>query len=137
MTMQHVIPELNNTELRKFGVTTGAIVVALFGLLLPWLLDRGWPVWPWVIASPLWALAVVYPAWLRSIYKGWMRFGLLASRVTTPIILGTVFFLVISPISFLLRLGARDPMRRTFEPDKTTYRQPSQANATDRLEKPF
>jgi hypothetical protein len=137
VAMQHTIPELDRSGLRHFGLMTGAIVVAIFGFLFPWLLDRSWPVWPWIIASPLWALALVYPAWLKPIYRGWMRFGLLASRVTTPIILGIVFYLVITPISFLLRLGARDPMRRTFESDTSSYRVSSHKLATDRLEKPF
>lgn len=137
VAMQHTIPELDRSGLRQFGFTTGAILVAIFGLLIPWLLDIGWPVWPWIIASPLWALAVIYPAWLRPIYRGWMRFGLLASKVTTPIILGIVFYLAITPISFLLRLGAKDPMRRTFEPDTKSYRVASHELATDRLEKPF
>ena len=55
MAMQHTIPELDRSGLRQFGFTTGAIMVAIFGLLLPWLLDRGWPIWPWIVASPLWA----------------------------------------------------------------------------------
>lgn len=135
--MQHTIPELDRSGLRNFGFMTGAIIVAIFGLLLPWILDRGWPVWPWIVASPLWLLAVAYPTWLRPIYRGWMRFGLLASRITTPIILGIVFYLTITPISFLLRLGSRDPMRRAFEPGVKSYRVTSHKLDTDRLEKPF
>ena len=135
--MQHTIPELDKSGLRHFGFTTGAIIVAIFGFLLPWILDRGWPIWPWIVASPLWVLAVVYPTWLRPIYHGWMRFGLLASRITTPLILGIVFYLVITPISFLLRLGQKDPMRRNFDPDSSSYRVSSHTLDTDRLEKPF
>ena len=138
MAMHHTIPELDKSGLRQFGLMTGAILVAIFGLLLPWLLNLDWPLWPWIIASPLWVLAVVYPAWLRLIYRGWMHFGHLMSRVTTPLILGIVFYLLISPISLLRRLlGARDLMRRTFEPDAKSYRVDSEAQATDRLEKPF
>ena len=137
MAMQHTIPELDRSGLRQFGLTTGAIIVAIFGLLLPWILGRDWPIWPWIVVSPLWALAVAYPAWLRPIYRAWMRFGILASRITTPIILGIVFYLVITPISVLLRLGAKDPMRRTFESDTDSYRVSSHKLATDRLEKPF
>ena len=137
MAAQHTIPELDKSGLRQFGLMTGGILVAIFGLLLPWLLDFGWPRWPWIIASPLWLLAIVYPPWLKPIYHGWMRFGLLASRVTTPLILGIVFYLLISPISLLRRLGARDLMRRDFEPDAKSYRVDSEALATERLEKPF
>ena len=43
------IPELDRSGLRKFGITTGAMVVALFGLLFPWLLEVDYPRWPWVL----------------------------------------------------------------------------------------
>jgi hypothetical protein len=138
MTMQHTIPELDNAGLRQFGLTTGAIVVVLFGFFFPWLLERhGWPLWPWIIAAPLWLLALAYPAWLRPIYTGWMRFGILLSKITTPIVLGIVFFLIISPVSFVWRMMAKDPMKRTFETDTRSYRVSSQQHDTDRLEKPY
>jgi hypothetical protein len=92
--MMHDIPELDAKGLRSFALTTGGIVVALFGLLLPWLLDLGFPIWPWVLAAVLGVWGLAAPATLRPVYRGWMRFGLLASRITTPIILGIVFYVV-------------------------------------------
>ena len=44
----HTIPELDRTGLREFGIVTGGIVAVLFGLLFPWLLERSFPLWPWV-----------------------------------------------------------------------------------------
>ena len=86
MAIDHKIPELDRTGLRHFGLTTGAAVVVIFGLFFPWLLELSyWPAWPWIVAAPLWLLALVQPLWLRWIYRGWMRFGLLASRVMTPV----------------------------------------------------
>lgn len=137
MAIQHTIPELDRSGLRQFGFTTGAIVVSLFGLFFPWMLEISWPVWPWIIAAPLWALAAVYPEWLRLIYNGWMRFGILASRVTTPLILGIVFYLVISPVALIRRLAGRDSLRRTIEPDAGSYRVSSEKHSTERLEKPY
>jgi hypothetical protein len=137
MAMDHTIPELDGRGLRQFGLTTGAIVAALFGLFFPWLLERNWPLWPWLIAGPLWALALIYPVWLRLIYRGWMRFGLLASRIMTPLVLGIVFFLVVTPLALVRRLSGRDAMRRNFDPNYKSYRVPSEKPALDRLEKPF
>ena len=137
MVADHSIPELDRTGLREFGFTTGAIIVGLFGLLLPWLLEKSWPLWPWIVAAPLWVFAIIYPTWLRLVYRGWMRFGILASRVTTPLILGIVFYVVISPMALIRRLAGRDPMRRTIEPNARSYRVSSQNNPTERLEKPF
>ena len=58
MAIDHIIPELDRKGLRRFGLTTGAIVVAVFGLFFPWMLDLNWPRWPWIIAAPLWSLAL-------------------------------------------------------------------------------
>lgn len=137
MAPHHTIPELDNKGLREFGLTTGAAVAILFGLFFPWVLGFAWPVWPWVLAAPLWSLAMVRPAWLRPVYRGWMRFGLLASRVMTPLVLGIVFFVMISPMALVKRLVGKDPMRRSLEPERETYRVPSVKNPPNKLERPF
>ena len=64
------IPELDRPGLRRFGLTTGAIVAALFGVLLPYLFDHAWPRWPWVIAAILITWATVAPGTLRLVYRG-------------------------------------------------------------------
>lgn len=137
MAIDHTIPELDRKGLREFGLVTGAVVVAIFGVFFPWALGRDWPAWPWAIAAPLWLLALVHPPWLRRIYRAWMRFGLLAGRVTTPLVLGIVFFLMISPMAIVRRLGGKDPMQRTLDPDQDSYRTQSARSPRERLERPF
>ena len=137
MAVDHVIPELDRKGLRDFGLATGTVVVLLFGLFFPWLLDLDWPVWPWAIAAPLWLLALIHPPWLRGIYRLWMRFGLLASRVMTPLVLGIVFFGMISPMALVRRLLGKDPMHRAFDPDRASYRVKSVKSPADKLERPF
>jgi hypothetical protein len=137
MAIDHTIPELDRKGLREFGLVTGAAVVVIFGLFFPWLLELGWPTWPWFIAAPLWSLALVYPPWLRPVYRAWMRFGLLASRVMTPLVLGIVFFGMIAPMALISRLMGKDPMRRTLDPDRESYRVKSLKSPKDKLEKPF
>jgi hypothetical protein len=137
MAIDHTIPELDRKGLREFGLMTGAAVVGIFGLFFPWMLELDWPAWPWVVAAPLWLLALTQPPWLRWIYRGWMRFGLLASRVTTPLLLGIVFFLIISPMAMVRRLMGKDPMQRTLDPNRDSYRVKSTRNPSDKLERPF
>ncbi len=131
------IPELDRAGLRKFGFTTGGIFAVLFGLLLPWLLERPIPLWPWVILAVLGVWALVAPASLRPVYRGWMTFGLLASRVMTPLILGIVFFILISPIGLFRRLIGAAEMRKRFQTDADSYRVPSAQRTAKNLEKPF
>ena len=137
MAIDHVIPELDRKGLREFGLVTGAAVVVIFGLFFPWMLGLDWPAWPWVVAAPLWVLALARPSWLRWIYRGWMRFGLLASRVTTPLLLGIVFFFMISPMAMVRRLRGKDPMQRTLDPKRDSYRVQSARNRREQLERPF
>ncbi len=137
MAIDHTIPELDRKGLREFGLTFGAAVVIIFGLFFPWVLDLGWPVWPWVIAGSFWALALIRPPWLRPLYRVWMRFGLLASRVMTPLVLGIVFFVMISPMAIVRRLMGRDPMQRTLDPKLESYRVKSTKSPAEKLERPF
>lgn len=133
----HLIPELDRKGLRSFGLTTGAILAALFGVLLPWLLGHSWPTWPWIVFAVLGASALIAPSALRPVYTNWMRFGLLASRITTPLIMGLVFFLVISPIGLFRRLMHRDALNRSFDPSASTYRSPSLQSPQKQFERPF
>ena len=137
MTGDQTIPDLDRKGLREFGLTTGAAVIVIFGLFFPWVLERAWPVWPWIIAAPFWLLALIRPLWLRWIYRAWMRFGLLAGRVMTPLVLGIVFFAMISPMAIVRRLMGKDPMQRTLDPDQKSYRVQSLKSPAEKLEKPF
>ena len=137
MAFDHKIPELDHKGLREFGVTTGVAVVIIFGVFFPWLLELKWPVWPWIIAAPLWLLALLQPLWLRTFYRAWMRFGLLASRVMTPLILGIVFFGMISPMAFVMRLMGKDPLKKGFDPNQKSYRGKSTKGPKEKLERPF
>ncbi len=133
----HVIPELDRKGLREFGLVTGGIVAALFGVFFPWVLERSWPLWPWIVFAVLGSLALLAPLALKPVYKVWMRFGLLASRVTTPLILGIVFFFVISPVGLVRRLKRRDALRRWFDERAVSYRIPSVRNPIKNFERPF
>ena len=137
MAIDHKIPELDRKGLREFGLTTGAAIVIIFGLFFPWILELDWPAWPWLIAAPLWALAVIHPPWLGLIYRAWMRFGLLASRVMTPLVLGVVFFGMISPMAMIMRLMGKDPMQKALDPKQKSYRVRSTRSPRERLERPF
>jgi hypothetical protein len=132
----HPIPELDRKGLREFGLVTGGILVALFGLLIPWLLGRALPLWPWVVMLVLAVWSLVAPLSLRHVYRLWMRFGLVLSRITTPIILGIAFFLVLTPMGLLRRAFGRDAMARKFD-ESASYRVPSTETPVEKLEKPY
>ena len=133
----HAIPELDRNGLRKFGLTTGAIVAGLFGIFFPWLLDAGIVLWPWVLFAVLALLGLLIPMSLGPVYRTWMRVGLFMSRFTTPIIMGLVFFLTITPVALIMKIFARDPMQRKLTQDQTSYRVASTQAARENIERPY
>ena len=133
----YTIPELDRSGLRQFGITTGAIAAGLFGVFFPWLLEAGFVLWPWVLCGLLALMGLVAPMSLRPVYQVWMRFGLMMSRFTTPLIMGLVFFLVITPVALTMKMLGKDPMKRKLAQDQTTYRVTSSKTARERLERPY
>jgi len=138
MTMTHTdIPELDRRGLRQFALSTGGILAVLFGLFFPWLLNAGFPTWPWIVAGVLAGWGLAAPSSLRPVYIGWMRFGLLLNRIVTPVVLGILFFFLITPISALMRLLRRDALARSLDENAKSYRVPSTKRPKTHMERPF
>jgi O-antigen/teichoic acid export membrane protein len=141
--LPHAIPELDRRGLREFALTTGSVVAVLFGLIIPWLLGRqiaflSWPGnWPWLLFTVLAAWGLIAPTTLRPLYRLWMRFGLVMSRITSPIILGLVFYLVFMPAGLIMRLFGKDGMNRKFDKNAGSYRVQSKKAPRENLERPF
>lgn len=104
---------------RFFGLTF--FVVFLIIGLLP-LLSRGSVRPPALgIALAFLAVSLVAPAVLGPLNRLWLKFGALLHRITSPILLGVMFFGVITPIGFLMRRAGKDLLRTKFDPQCTSY----------------
>lgn len=133
----HEIPNLDAKGLRHFAWSTAALVVLLFGAALPLLGGGSIPWWPFALAVVLILWGGIAPDSLGPIQRGWMRLGFLLNRVTTPLMLGLVFFLVIMPMGLIMRLLGRDPMRRRLHVEAPTYRELSHNASRKSMEQPF
>lgn len=51
------------------------------------------------------------PTLLRPLNKLWFQLGLLMGRVVSPIVLGAIFFVLLSPIAILMRVFGRDELK--------------------------
>nr|AYN62327.1 SxtJ [Heteroscytonema crispum UCFS15] len=131
------IKELDKKGLREFGLIGGSIVAVLFGFLLPVIRHHSLSVIPWVIAGILWIWAIIAPTTLNFVYQSWMRIGLVVGWIQTRIILGVLFYIMITPIGLMRRLLNQEPMKLRFEPELPTYRQLSKLRTTESMEKPF
>ena len=105
-----VSARLTAREGRKFAFTVG-IAFAVLGALSAW---RGHHLPPrilWALGGLLILAGVVVPTRLTRVHTWWMALAHAISRVTAPIAVGGVYFIVLSPIGGLMRLFGRNPLR--------------------------
>jgi hypothetical protein len=131
------IRNLDNQELRSFGLITGTIVTVLFGLLLPWIFKLDFPRWPWVVTLVLSAWALLIPQTLNSLYRGWMKVGFVLGWVNTRIILTMLFYTIFLPIGLILKITGKDPMTRSLRKEGSDYRVTCIPMGKEHFERPY
>ena len=98
--------------LRKFGVTVGLAFLAL-GAVSRW---RGHELPPrilWTVGALLLVPGLVAPGLLAPVQRAWMAFAEIVGAFNTRVILGLLFYVVFTPIGFVMRLF-HDPMTRSL-----------------------
>jgi len=66
----------------------------------------------WIIASVVAGLIAIFaPRSLTYLNKAWMRLGKLMGKIISPLVLGVIFFLLITPIAIIARSLGRDTLR--------------------------
>ena len=106
-------------EARRFGLVVGGILLAigLWPLVVRGAALRHWAV---LLGGVLALLAVARPVLLMPLQRGWMWVGHGLGWVNTRLLLAAVYFLLITPMGFLMRLVGRDPLDRRLG-DRTSY----------------
>ena len=116
---------------RSFGKTF-AMVFALVA---------GWALWTHrpIVAGTCAALAVatalaaaMRPSLLALPNRLWFQLSLLLHKVVSPIVLGVMYFVVLTPIAWIMRLAGRDVLDRRFEPGRASYWKPREPPGPER-----
>jgi hypothetical protein len=106
-----VSARLTPAEGRKFGLLVGGAFVVL-GLVF-WWRTRTIPAWIALgLGTTLLVAGLLIPGRLGPVYRWWMRLAQVISKVTTPIFMGLVFFLILTPAGLLARLFGHRPLSR-------------------------
>jgi len=91
---------------RSFGIVF--FIVFLLISIYPLINDESIRYWPLIISFIFLILGFLNSKILTPLNKIWFKFGLLLGRVISPIIMGIIFFLVVTPTGFLMRMLKKD-----------------------------
>ena len=104
---------------RNFGLVFAGVFLLV--ALLPLFSGhdpRKWALW---VAVAFVAVAVLAPKLLAPFNRLWAQFGLLLHRITSPLVLGIMFFVVITPMGWIMRALGKDLLRLKLDPAATSY----------------
>jgi hypothetical protein len=102
---------------RKFGLTF-AVIFAVFGAVPVFRHES--PRWALLaISAAFFAAAVLRPGWLTPLNRAWFKLGLLLNKIVSPIVMGFLFFGVVTPFAWFLR--GKDLLSLKLKPEAETY----------------
>lgn len=106
-------------DLRKFAITIGIVLGLLTGLFL-WR-GKDYYIYFLVLSAAFIFLGIVAPILLKPFQKIWMTLAILMGWLVTRILLITLFYIIVTPISLLTRLFAKDFLKLKFNKTTSSY----------------
>jgi hypothetical protein len=96
----------------KDNITFGILFFILFLIfgLYPLKSDEAIRVWSVVLSLVLLIITIIKPNLFTFLNKFWIKLGILLGKIISPIVMGLVFFFVVTPIGILVRVLKKDVM---------------------------
>tara|TARA_B100001769_G_C21477105_1_gene278259 strand:- start:20 stop:403 length:384 start_codon:yes stop_codon:yes gene_type:complete len=104
---------------RNFGIVffTVFLIIALYPLIN----NEDVRIWSLVISLLFLILGLLKSKILTPLNKLWFKFGIYLGRIISPIIMGIIFFLVVTPIGFVMRLLGKDILNLKYHNNKSYW----------------
>jgi hypothetical protein len=131
-----VVEKSDKKQLRSFGLMVGGV----FALIALWpvvIRGDGPRIWAAIPAVLLIVPALVWPNSLTRVHQGWMKLAEVLGWINTRIILGAVFYLVVTPIGAVRRLWGKDPMGTKSKVNVESYRVLRKPRSASHLKKQY
>ena len=111
--------KINISSNRSFGLVF--FVIFLIVALWPLKYEEDIRLWSLVISIIFFILGVINSKLLTPLNKQWFKFGMLLGSIVSPIIMGIVYFAVVTPTGVLMRLLGKDLLRMSKVKNTSTY----------------
>jgi hypothetical protein len=107
---------------RAFGCTVGSILMAI-GAAKAFVAGAVTPIacLIFVAGAVLLLLGIVVPSRLSKVNRLWLKVGTAIAKIVNPIILALMFFLVVTPMAFVMRMAGKRPLHLAPDRSAATY----------------
>ena len=111
--------EKNKSTNKSFGIVFFIVffVIALFPLIN----NSEVRIWAVIISLIFLILGLINSKILTPLNKAWFKFGIFLGKIISPLVMGIIFFLVVTPIGLLMRLLNKDLLNLKFNTNNTYW----------------
>ena len=119
-----MIEEIKNikskkSDIRKFGITIGIILMIIAGFLF-WKEKESYQIFL-TVGTILFVLGILVPAVLKPIYWIWMIFATILGWIMTRVILSLLFYTILTPIGLIPRVFGKQFLELRWDKSKGSY----------------
>ena len=107
------------SDLRKFGITIGVILLIIAGFLF-WKEKESFQILL-TFGVTLCILGIAIPFILKPIYWVWMIFATILGWIMTRVILSLLFYIIFTPIGLILRFFGKQFLELRWDKSKESY----------------
>ena len=104
---------------KSFGIVF--FVVFLLIALYPLIKNEDIRLWSLSVSSIFLILGLINSKVLTPLNQIWFKFGILLGKIVSPIIMGAIFFVVVTPIGILMRLFGKDVLNLKYNDNKSYW----------------
>ena len=111
--------EIKISSNRSFGIVF--FILFLLIALYPLTYSGEIRIWSAIISLIFLILGLLNSKILAPLNKLWFKFGIFLGKIVSPLVMGVIFFLVVTPIAFLMRLLNKDLLNLKFNNGNTYW----------------
>ena len=104
---------------KSFGILFGIIFMLI--AFWPLFYSKDIQLWSFIVASIFLIFAFIKPNLLKKPNNVWIKFGEILGFIIAPIVMALIYFLILTPISLLLRVYGKDLLNLKYEKKLKSY----------------
>jgi len=104
---------------RSFGIVF--FIVFLLISIYPLINQGELRIWSLLISLLFLILGIINSKVLSPLNKVWFKFGIFLGKIISPIIMGIIFFFVVTPIAFLMRILKKDLLNLKYNKNSSYW----------------
>ena len=112
-------PKIKLPTNRNFGIVF--FVVFLIIAIWPILNENDIRLWSLIISLIFLILGIANSKLLTPLNKIWFKFGILLGKIVSPLVMGIIFFFVVTPIGVLMRIFGKDILNLKYNNNKSYW----------------